>query len=138
MGISGNTYNILASIFKHIFDENGFAPRGYTLIRGAYLKWRRGRGARGGMAPPIIETRRKIVNVVGNCRKIVNVVGNCQSCRREGGGGVAEDLKCCPEKFLVCRKKISVCRKSTALAPPPPQKKHGSHGATAYLIILLF
>ena len=26
--------------------------------------------------PPIVETR----------RKIVNVVGNCQSCRREGGG----------------------------------------------------
>ena len=81
------------------------------------------------MAPPIVETR----------RKIVNVVGNCQSCRR--GGGVAEDLECCPENFLVCRKKISVCRKSTALAPPPkkkPPKKHGSHGATAYLIILLF
>ena len=41
----------------------------------------------GAMAPPIVETRRKIVNVVGNCRKIVNVVGNCQSCRREGGWG---------------------------------------------------
>ena len=136
MGISSNTYNILASLFKHIFDENEFAPRGYTLIKGAYLQWRRGRGT---MAPPIVETRRKIVNVVGNCRKIVNVVGNCQSCRREGG--VAEDLECCPENFLVCRKKFSVCRKSTALAPPPKKKqtqKHGSHGATAYLIILLF
>ena len=81
---------------------------------------------------------RKIVNVVGNCRKIVNVVGNCQRCRR----GVAEDLKCCrPENVLVCRKKISVCRKRTALGSPPPKKKtqqHGSHGATAYLIILLF
>ena len=54
-------------------------------------------GPGGAMAPPIVETRRKIVNVVGNCRKIVNVVGNCrnivnvvgncQSCRREGGGG---------------------------------------------------
>ena len=44
------------------------------------------------MAPPIVETR----------RKIVNVVGNCQSCRRGGGGG---DLKYCrPENFLVCRK----------------------------------
>jgi hypothetical protein len=82
-------------------------------------------GPGGAMASPIVETR----------RKIVNVVGNCQSCRREGGG-VAEDLECCPENVLVCRKKISVCRKSTALAPPP--KKHGSHGATAYLIILLF
>ena len=127
MGISSNTYNILASLFKHIFDENEFAPRGYTLIKGAYLQWRRGRGARGAMAPPIVETRRKIVNVVGNCRKIVNVVGNCQSCRREegggGGGGVAEDLKCCPEKFLVCRKKFSVCRKSTSLAPPKKNKK---------------
>jgi hypothetical protein len=45
-------------------------------------------GARGAMAPLIVETRRKIVNVVGNCRKIVNVVGNCQSCRRGGGRGV--------------------------------------------------
>ena len=45
--------------------------------------WLGGQG--GGMVPPIVETRRKIVNVVGNCRKIVNVVGNCQSCRREGG-----------------------------------------------------
>jgi hypothetical protein len=53
-------------------------------------------GPGGAMAPPSVETRRKIVNVVGNCRKIVNVVGNCrnivnvvgncQSCRREGGG----------------------------------------------------
>jgi hypothetical protein len=34
------------------------------------------------MAPPIVETRRKIVNVVGNFRTIVNVVGNCQSWRR--------------------------------------------------------
>jgi hypothetical protein len=79
--------------------------------------------ARGAMAPPIVETR----------RKIVNVVGNCQSCRRGGG-----DLKCCrPETFLVCRKNfplivetrrkivnvvgkvnVSVCRKSTALGPP--------------------
>ena len=112
LGISSNTYNILATLFKHIFDENEFAPRAYTLIKGAlYLQWRRGRGDQGGaMAPPIVETHRKIVNVVGNCRKIVNVVGNCQRCRR----GVAEDLKCCrPEKFLVCRKKISVCRKST-------------------------
>jgi hypothetical protein len=52
------------------------------------VQWRRGRRARGGgHGPPIVETRRKIVNVVGNCRKIVNVVGNCQSCRRGGGGG---------------------------------------------------
>ena len=83
-------------------------------------------GARGGgMAPPIVETR----------RKIVNVVGNCQSCRRGGGGG---DLKCCrPENFLVCRKTISVCRKSTALGPPPPPPpplKHWSYGATGQLL----
>jgi hypothetical protein len=26
------------------------------------------------------------------------------------GGGVAEDLECCPENFLVCRKKFSVCK----------------------------
>ena len=58
-----------------------------------------GGGGQGGHDPPIVETRRKIVNVVGNCRKIVNVVGNCQSCRRGGGEG-GEDLKCCrPEKI---------------------------------------
>jgi hypothetical protein len=54
--------------------------------------------------PPIVETR----------RIIVNVVGNCQSCRR----GEGEDLKCCrPKKVLVCRENFSVCRKSTALGP---------------------
>ena len=53
-----------------------------------------GGGGPGGAiyGPPIVETRREIVNVVGNCRTIVNVVGNCQSCRRGGGGG-GEDLK---------------------------------------------
>ena len=40
----------------------------------------------GGAWPPIVETRRKIANVVGNCWKIVKFVGNCQSCRRGGGG----------------------------------------------------
>ena len=51
-----------------------------------------GRGARvGGEAcPPIFETRRKIVNVAGNCRKIVNVVGNCQNFRRGVGWGGGE------------------------------------------------
>ena len=43
-------------------------------------------GPGGAMAPPIVEARRKIANVVGNCRKIVKVVGNCQSCRWGGGG----------------------------------------------------
>ena len=78
-----------------------------------------GGGGQGGpWPPPIVETRRKIANVVGNCRKIVKVVRNCQSCRRGGGGG-GENLKCCrPEKFLVCRKNISVCRKNTALGLP--------------------
>ena len=96
LGISSNTYNILATLFKHFF-----APRAYTLIKGAlYLQWRRGRGDQGSE--------------------------NCQCCRKlskmstggggGGGGVVAEDLKCCrPEKFLVCRK-------STALAPPPKKK----------------
>jgi hypothetical protein len=66
-----------------------------------------GGGAGGAMPPPIVET----------LRKIANVVGNCQSCRR--GGREGEDLKCCrPENFLVCRKNISVCRKSTALGLP--------------------
>jgi hypothetical protein len=53
----------------------------------------------GPWTPLLFETRRRIVNVVGNCRKIVNVVGNCQSCRQGGGD---EDLKCCrPEIFFV-------------------------------------
>ena len=30
LGISSNTYNILATLFKHIFDENEFAPRAHT------------------------------------------------------------------------------------------------------------
>ena len=34
LGISSNTYNILATLFKHIFDENEFAPRAHTLIKG--------------------------------------------------------------------------------------------------------
>ena len=80
--------------------------------------------AGGAMAPPIVETRRKIVNVVGNCRKIVSVVRNCQSCRR----------------FWFVGKNFLFVGKVLPLPPPkkkPPQK-HGSHGATAYLIILLF
>ena len=28
-----NTYNILATLFKHIFDENEFSPRAFTLIK---------------------------------------------------------------------------------------------------------
>ena len=138
MEISSNTYNILASLFKHIFYENEFAPRGYTLIKGAYLQWRRGRGARGAMAPPIVETRRKIVNVVGNCRKIVNVVGNCQSCRREGGW--LKILNVVRKNFWFVGKNFRFVGKVLPL-PPPPQKKTWvprAHGATAYLIILLF
>ena len=74
------------------------------------------------MAPLIVETRRKIANVVGNCRKIIKVFRNCQLLTEisevvDGGG--SENLKCCrPEKFLVCRKKFSVCRKNTALGLP--------------------
>ena len=97
-------------------QERTHSSRGLYTYSGAVVGGDQG----GAMAPPIVETRRKIVKDV------------------DGGWGVAEDLKCCrPENFLVCRKKISVCRKSTALAPPP-KKKHGPHGATAYLIILLF
>ena len=66
-------------------------------------------GGQGGHGPPILETRPKIVNVVGNCRKIVKAV--------DGVGG-GEDLKCCPENILVCRKIFLVCRKSTALGSP--------------------
>ena len=151
MGISSNTYNILASLFKHIFDENEFAPRGYTLIKGAYLQWHRGRGARGGQGGPWLPLLLRPVGklsmlseIVGKLSMLSEVVGKLSLLSEivkvvDGrGGGVAEDLKCCPENFLVCRKKFSVCRKSTILAPHPPKKKHGSHGATAYLIILLF
>jgi hypothetical protein len=53
-------------------------------------------GGPGGHGPPIVETRPKIVNVVGNCRKIVKAV--------DGVGGGGEDLKCCPENILVCPK----------------------------------
>ena len=154
MGISSDTYNILPSMFKHIFDENEFAPRGYTLIKGAYLQWRRGRGARGGQGGPWLPLLLRPVGklsmlseIVGKLSMLSEIVGTLSMLSEivkvvDGrGGGVVEDLKCCPEKFLVCRKKFSVCRKSTALAPPPkknPIKKHGSHGATTYLIILLF
>ena len=73
LGISSNTYNILATLFKHFFS-----PRAYTLIKGAlYLQWRRGRGDQGSES----------VNVVGNCRKIVNVVGSKLSKMSTGGGG---------------------------------------------------
>ena len=94
LGISSNTYNILATLFKHFF-----APRAYTLIKGAlYLQWRRGRGDQGSKKCQC-------------CRKLSE---NCQCCRKlskmstgggGGGGVVAEDLKCCrPANFLVCRK----------------------------------
>ena len=73
---------------------------------------RRGRGGMGRHGPPIVETRRKIANVVGNSRKIVKVVRNCQSCRR-GGGGV---------KILnvVVRKNIWFVGKVLPLPPTPP------------------
>ena len=58
----------------------------------------------------------EIVGKLSMLSEIVKVVDG------RGGGGVAEDLKCCPENVLVCRKKFSVCRKSTALAPPPKKK----------------
>jgi hypothetical protein len=101
--------------------SEGIFPKA-RLISGAVA----GEGGQGGPWPLLLfETRRKIVNVVGNCRKIVNVVGNCQSCR---GGG--EDLKCCrPEKFFGLSEKIFGL--SEMHCPCPPQKKHGSHGATA-------
>ena len=85
--------------------------QGYSPISGG------GGVVRGGHAHPIVETRRKIVKVV------------------DGGGG--EDLKCCrPEKILVCRKNFWFVGKIFRFVgkelplPPPPKKKHGTHGAT--------
>ena len=68
LGISSNTYNILATLFKHIFDENEFAPRAYTLIKGAlYLQWRRG--------PPPDQGSE-------NCQCCRKLSENCQCCRK--------------------------------------------------------
>ena len=47
----------------------------YVLLK--YLNTVAGGGGRGPCPPPIVETH----------RKIVNVVENCQSCQRGGGGG---------------------------------------------------
>ena len=85
-------------------------------------------GGPGGAMPPLL------LRAVGKLPMLSEIVGKLSRLSEivkvvDGGEG-GEDLKCCrPEKCLVCRKKFSVCRKSTALAPPP-QKKHGSHGAT--------
>ena len=67
----------------------------------------------------------EIVGKLSMLSEIVKVVDG-----RGGGVGFAEDLKCCPETFLVCRKKFSVCRKSIALAPPPKKNM----GPTAPLL----
>ena len=106
-----------------------------------------GGGGRGGPWPPyckiepdtqvtpVVETRQKIVNVVGIfvVKHWKKCYGNREKCHESkcnvivrkiflpkklstGGGG----LKCCcPKHFFP----IGVCRKSTA-------QKHGSHGAT--------
>ena len=71
LGISSNTYNILATLFKHIFDENEFAPRAYTLIKGA-------------LYPPDQGSE--------NCQCCRKLSENCQCCRKlskmsTGGGG---------------------------------------------------
>ena len=91
-GNSSNTYNILASLFKHIFDENEFAPRGYTLIKGAYLQWRRGRGGRGGQGGPWLPL---LVRPVGKLLMLSEIVGKLSMLSeivkvvdgRGGGGG---------------------------------------------------
>ena len=75
-------------------------------------------GPGGAMAPPIVETSRKIVNVVGKLSMLSEIVKVVDG----RGVWVAEDFKCCLENFLVCRKNFLVCRKSTALAPPPKKK----------------
>jgi hypothetical protein len=64
---------------------------------------------------------RSCYSIVETRRKIINVVGNCQSCPR--GGWRFKMLSF--GKFLVCRKNILIGRKSTALAPPPPKKNMG-------------
>ena len=63
-------------------QERTHSSRGLYTYSGAVVGGDQG----GAMAPPIVETRRKIVKDV------------------DGGWEVAEDLKCCrPENFLVCR-----------------------------------
>ena len=155
MGISSNTYNILASLFKHIFDENEFAPRGYTLIKGAYLQWRRGRGARGGPWLPLLlrpvgklsmlseivgklSMLSEIVGTLSMLSEIVKVVdGRGRGGGEEGGegrGGVAEDLKCCPENFLVCRKKIFGLSEKYCPCPTHQKYPQKNMGPTAPLL----
>ena len=103
-------------------QERTHSSRGLYTYSGAV--------ARGG---PGVGKLSMLSEIVGKLSMLSEIVKDV-----DGGWGVAEDLKCCrPENFLVCRKKFSVCRKSTALGSPP-KKNHGSHGATAYLIILLF
>ena len=86
LGISSNTYNILATLFKHFFCPKSVHT--HTLEpEGIYFRLDSSRGLYTYSGAVAGGTRgRKIVNVVGNCRKIVNVVGNCQRCRRGGGG----------------------------------------------------
>ena len=78
-------------------------------------------GPGGAMAPPIVETRRKIVNVVGNCRKIVNVVGNCRNIVNVVGN-CQRRFKMLSGNFFV-GKHFRFVGKVLPL-PPPPKKKH--------------
>ena len=92
------------------------------------LHWRRGRGA---MAPPIVETRRKIVNVVG----IFVVKHTCIY----AGPPSASSKKCYESNYNVLIRNIfyqKSCRRGDSLSEkycPWPPKKHGTHDAPAML-----
>ena len=78
--------NILSNFQVNVSYELLYLISGHVAEGGA-------RVGGGEACPPIFVTRRKIVNVAGNCRKIVNVVGNCQNFRRGVGGGEGEDIE---------------------------------------------
>ena len=101
LGISSNTYNILATLFKHFF-----CPKSVHTHQGGFIltvaPWPGGPGAGVGKLSMLSE-------IVGKLSMLSEIVKDVDG---GWGWGVAEDLKCCrPENVLVCRK-------STALAPP--------------------
>jgi hypothetical protein len=121
LGISSNTYNILATLFKHIFDENEFAPRAYTLIKRAlYLQWRRGRGRPGGRhGSPYCWDQSE------NCQCCRKLSENCQCCRKlskmSTGAGWRFKMLSSGIIFGLSEKMFGLSEKYCPW-PPPPKK----------------